>query len=208
MTAVTVPVAPASAEAFVLPGGWTLRVTDPEGSQVGDLFCVALDDPAERFSQARTRVYLERITLRLGDRLWSSRNRPLLVLEEDTVGVHDLLFCGCSRHVFASFFGIEGKTGCLDHLAAALEPYGVAPDAVEAPLDLFMCTEVGADGSLRINPSPSRPGDHVVLRAETDLVVALAACADDLTDCNGRRCGPLLAELCPPAAPPPAKGAS
>ncbi len=69
-----------------------------------------------------------------------------------------------------------------------------------------MATEVRSDGTLVIHRSPSRPGDHVVLRAETDLVVALAACADDVTACNGERCGPLLVDLLPPA-PASAKGA-
>jgi uncharacterized protein YcgI (DUF1989 family) len=116
-------VPPASAHAVELDAGWAIRITDPEGSQVGD----------------------------------------------------------------------------LDHLAAALSAYGVSTDAVEAPLDLFMHTEVASDGSLIIHRSPSLPGDHVILRAEADLVVALAACADDVTDCNGGRCGPLVIELLPPA---------
>ena len=181
-----------------MPRGWALRVSDPEGCQVGDLFFVARDRPAERFSQARTRTYAERIDLRVGDQLWSTRDRPLLVLEQDSLGTHDLLFCGCSSFVFETFLGRPGKTGCLDHLADALAEYGVPRDAVEAPLDLFMSTEVLPDGSLAIRRSPSRPGDHVVLRAQHDLVVALAACADDVTECNGGRCGPLLVDLIPP----------
>ena len=198
MTGTVVP--PAAACAFELDAGWAIRITDPEGSQVGDLFFVARPDVAERFSQSRTRVYHERLGLRVGDGLWSTRDRELLRLEEDTVGVHDLLFCGCSRAVFDRFLGRPGRTGCLDHLASALAPYGVPPDAVEAPLDLFMHTEVTADGGLVIRRSPSRPGDRVTLRAEHDLVVALAACADDVTECNGGSCGPLVVELLPPAS--------
>ena len=191
----TFEVPPASAVAVEAPAGSLLRVTDPEGAQVADVFCVTLGEPAERFSQARTRTYLERVSLRVGDALWSTRDRPLLTVVEDTVGVHDLLFCGCSRFVYETFLGAPGKTGCLDHLAAALAPYGVPADAVEAPLDLFMATEVSPSGTLSILRSPSRPGDHVVLRAETALVVAVAACADDVTDCNGGQCGPLLVDL-------------
>lgn len=195
-----VVVPPAAATALEVAAGSLLRVTDPEGAQVADLFCVTRSDPAERLSQARTRVYLQRLALRPGDALWSTRDRPLLTLAEDTVGVHDLLFCGCSRFVFETFLGRPGKTGCLDHLRAALAPHGVAADAVEAPLDLFMATEVTPAGELVIRTSPSRPGDFVVLRAETDLVVGIAACADDVTDCNGGRCGPLLVDLFPPDA--------
>ena len=198
MSALAIEVGAASAEAFVLPAGWAMRVTDVAGCQVGDLFFVARDLPSERFSQARTRTYVQRTDLRVGDQLWSTRDRPLLTLEEDTLGTHDLLFCGCSRFVFETFLGRAGKTGCLDHLADALFDHGVPHDAIEAPLDLFMATEVQSDGSLVIRRSPSRPGDHVVLRAHCDLTVALAACADDVTECNGGHCGPLRVDLIPP----------
>jgi uncharacterized protein YcgI (DUF1989 family) len=75
----------------------------------------------------------------------------------------------------------------------------VAADAVEAPVDLFMATEVTPASELAIHASPSRPGDRVVLRAEADLVVALAACADDVTECNGSCCGPLVVDVLPSA---------
>lgn len=198
--ATRIPVRPASASAFELPAGWMMRITDVAGSQVGDLFCVAREDPRERLSQSRTRVYLQRVTIRPGDAIWSTRDRPLLVLLEDSVGVHDLLFCGCSAFVFDHFFDRAGKTGCLDHLAEALAPFGVEPDAIEAPLDLFMSTMVAPDGSLSIEQSPSEPGDYVLLRAEIDLVVGLAACADDVTPCNGGFCGPLVVDIVPPDA--------
>lgn len=172
-----------------------MLIRDPEGSQVGDLLCFARADPRERFSQSRTRVYLERLDVRPGDVLYSNRNRALLTLLEDTVGVHDLLFCGCSEFVYREFLGVEGKTGCLDHLAAALQPYGIGPEAVDAPFDLFMATRVEPAGRLLIGRSPSRPGDYARFRAELDLIVGLAACADDVTACNGGRCGPLDVEL-------------
>ena len=104
-----IEIAPASAQAFELPDGWTIRVTDAEGSQVGDLFCVARDDPAERFSQARTRVYLQRIDLRVGDALWSTRDRPLLTVVEDTVGVHDLLSAAAAAPCSRSSSAYKGR---------------------------------------------------------------------------------------------------
>ena len=41
------------------------------------------------------------------------------------------------------------------------------------------------DGSLRFEPPVSRPGDLVRFRAETDLVVIMSACPQDLTPVNG-----------------------
>jgi uncharacterized protein YcgI (DUF1989 family) len=191
----TLRIPPAEARSFELKAGSRVTVTDPEGSQVGDLLCFALPDVRERFSQARTRVYLESLRIHPGDPLFSNRNRRMLTLLEDTVGVHDLLFCGCSAFVYRQLLGAGTRPGCLDTLAAALAPFGVAPEDVEAPFNLFMATTVGEEGRLDIVRSPSRPGDHVVFRAEMDLVVGLAACADDVTACNGGVCSPLDVEI-------------
>jgi uncharacterized protein len=43
----------------------------------------------------------------------------------------------------------------------------------------------GCAGSLRFEPPVSRPGDLVRFRAETDLVVIMSACPQDLTPVNG-----------------------
>lgn len=86
MTRLVVP--PAAARAFELDAGWAIRITDPEGSQVGDLFFVARPDVAERFSQSRTRVYHERLGLRVGDGLWSTRDRELLPPASDARKEH------------------------------------------------------------------------------------------------------------------------
>ena len=60
--------------------------------------------------------------------------------------------------MFERFLGAPGRTGCLDHLADALAPYGIGRDAIEAPLDLFMRTEVTADGGLLIHAQPFASG--------------------------------------------------
>jgi uncharacterized protein YcgI (DUF1989 family) len=42
------------------------------------------------------------------------------------------------------------------------------------------------DGTLRFEAPRSRPGDLVRLRAETDLIVVMSACPQDLTPVNGQ----------------------
>jgi hypothetical protein len=44
---------------------------------------------------------------------------------------------------------------------------------------------VQPDGSILREPPVSRPGDHVLLRAEMDLVVVFSACPQDVTPING-----------------------
>jgi uncharacterized protein len=41
------------------------------------------------------------------------------------------------------------------------------------------------DGSLRFEPPASRPGDLIRFRVETDLVLIMSACPQDLTPVNG-----------------------
>jgi aminomethyltransferase len=44
----------------------------------------------------------------------------------------------------------------------------------------------------------SRPGDYVLMRAETDLLLATSACPDDLTPTNGWNPTDILVRVYPP----------
>src|SRR6476659_8673450 len=52
--------------------------------------------------------------------------------------------------------------------------------AVPDPLNLWLPTAVKTSGELRSWPASCRRGDYVGLRAETDVLVVLSACPDDL----------------------------
>ena len=196
---------PSSGVAFRLRAGERLRVTDPEGEQVSDLLVFA-DGPGgvdvgEWLSSGRTFDYEETIRLTTGNRLWSNRSRVLLTIEADTCGVHDFLLTPCSPEMYRLLYGIpeeDGHPSCLTNLAASLGPYGVDRDRVPTTFNVFMNVPVQSDGSLSVEPPTSRPGDHVVFRAETDLVVGLTACAAEGT--NNGRLKPIDYEVLP--APP------
>ena len=53
-----------------------------------------------------------------------------------------------------------------------------------------MNVPVAPDGSFKILPPVSRPGDHVSFRAELDCVIALSACPVDMLPLNGPDCRP------------------
>ena len=63
----------------------------------------------------------------------------------------------------------------------AIEPPATVPTA----LNLFMNVPVAPDGSFKILPPVSRPGDHVSFRAELDCLIALSACPVDMLPLNG-----------------------
>jgi uncharacterized protein YcgI (DUF1989 family) len=51
-----------------------------------------------------------------------------------------------------------------------------------------MNTGIRESGELYVAATPSKKGDFIELRAEMDCLVAVSACADDVTECNHREC--------------------
>ena len=172
-------IAPCSAVAVTLPAGALLRVIDPEGEQVCDLVAFAAADVRETLSNGRSFDYNETIALTTGHTLYSNRSRPLLTIERDDVGVHDFLLAPCSRDTWRLCYGDERdrRPGCHGNLAAALAPYGIAPDAIPTSFNAFMNVALDRAGRLRVLPPRSRPGDALELRAACDLIVGLTACS-------------------------------
>ncbi|MCT2559095.1 urea carboxylase-associated family protein [Tsuneonella sp. YG55] len=171
-------IAPRSGVAFELSKGQALTVIDPQGTQVADLLAYSRGDVREVISNGRTFDYEETIALTTGNRLWSNRSNPLLAIEEDTVGRHDFLLTPCSEATFRRFYPDKAvHPGCFGNLAQALGPWGIEPDAIPCAFNVFMNVPVAPDGSLRVDPPTSRPGDFIRLRALADLVIGLTACS-------------------------------
>jgi uncharacterized protein YcgI (DUF1989 family) len=170
---------PRSGTAFELKAGEELIVIDPEGGQVADLLAVSHADIREMLSSGRTLDYAERIYLTTGDRLYSNRSNVMLEIVEDTVGRHDFLLTPCSEATFRLCYDDEPPhQGCHGNLAAALAPFGVAEDAIPVAFNCFMNVPVDGDtGRFKVLPPLSKPGDHIVFRAEMDLVIGLTACS-------------------------------
>ena len=170
---------PRSGVAFELRRGQRMRVIDPEGEQVSDLLAYNLDDIGEVLSSGRSLDYASSIFLGSGDRLYSNRSRVMLRIAEDTVGRHDFLLTPCSAEMFRIIYGETAPhRGCFGNLAAALAPYGIAPDRIPTAFNVFMNVRVDGDsGALRVDPPLSRAGDSTTFEAEMDLLVGLTACA-------------------------------
>ena len=173
-----------------------LKVIAPEGTQVGDLFAFVQNDLADTLSPSQTRSILGIFNLVVGRPLYSVARTPLFMLEEDTVGVHDLLAPACDRLRYLEDFGIEGHRNCRDNLNAALEELGCSPPGYPDPINLFQNTPIAdLDGKRDTRESAAKPGDHVLLRALEDLVVVVSACPQDQTVLNGGQPKGLLLEV-------------
>lgn len=174
--------------ALALDRGQTLRVRSPTGEQVADVAAFGRDpsgqgDPDEWLSTGRTVDYGTSIYVTTGSVLYSNRSRPLLTITADTAGRHDLLITPCSEEMFERLYGVADHPSCLSNLAAHLGPFGIPVERIPTTLNLFMVVSPDpVTGRITIGVPSSRPGDHVDLRAEADLVVGVTACSAELTN--------------------------
>lgn len=179
-----------------LRAGDRLLITDPNGGQVSDLFCVAGDGGGDWLSSGRSIDYGNTIYFSTGDTLYSSLSRPMLTIEEDTCGRHDFLLTPCSQATFDLLYpDLNGAShpSCYDNLVAALGPFGVAPSTIGTTFNIFMNVWFEPDGAMHIDPPISQPGDRIVLRAEMDLLVGVTACSAEKS--NGGVCKPIDIEV-------------
>lgn len=180
-----VHLAPQTGAGFVVHRGELLRIIDPAGEQVSDMISFAKEDPREWLSSGRTIDYANTIYLTTGHTLYSNRSRPMWTVVEDTVGRHDFLLTPCSPETFSIIYGTKGHhPSCFENLVNALAPFGIMPDVIPTTLNVFMNVDVLPSGEIRILPPRSRAGDHLLLRAEMDLIVGVTACSAELSN-NG-----------------------
>ncbi len=194
VTSVRIPAR--SGRGVLVKRGQLLKVITPEGTQVGDLFAFVQDSLDETLSPSQTRSILNRFNLTVGQPLYSVTRRPLLLLEEDKVGVHDLLAPACDPLRYLEDFGVENHPNCRDNLNAALKDLGASPLGFPDPINLFQNTPItDLEGSRETRESLAAPGDYVLLRALTNLVVVVSACPQDMTALNGWKPKELLIEV-------------
>ncbi|MDB4886321.1 MAG: hypothetical protein JWN79_1759 [Gemmatimonadetes bacterium] len=197
--------APQTGTGFLVREGQLLRITDPQGEQVSDLISFARDDSREWLSSGRTIDYANTIYLTTGHTLYSNRSRPMWTIVEDAVGRHDFLLTPCSPETFTIIYGTTGHhPSCFENLAKNLAPFGIAPDVIPTTFNVFMNVVVTPSGELQILPPRSKAGDHLLLRAEMDMIVGVTACSAELS--NNGSFKPIDVELLDAPPEPPARG--
>lgn len=176
---------PQTGTAFEISAGHLLRIVDPQGEQVADFISFARPDTNEWLSSGRTIDYANTIYVTKGHTLYSNRSRPMWTILEDTVGRHDFLLTPCSPETFTIIYNHHGHhPSCFENLVANLSTFGINPDAIPTTLNVFMNVMVAASGELAIGAPRSKRGDHVLFRAEMDMVVGVTACSAELSN-NG-----------------------
>lgn len=173
-----------SGVAFLVRRGQTLRVTDPHGRQVCDLYSVAADDPREHLSNGRSIDYADTLYLTTGHVLHSNRERPMWTLGRDDVGRHDFVLTPCSPEMFRRLRGDDGThPSCHENLRRPMSTFGVDPDTIASTFNIFMDVRFDpATGKMTIAPPASTAGQCLELHAELDMIVGLTACSSEVTN--------------------------
>ncbi|MGX1786558.1 DUF1989 domain-containing protein [Bosea sp. NPDC055332] len=165
--------------------GQSVRVVNTHGKQVVDTWAFSAADVDEHLSMEHSRAAILKLMPAVGDTLTSNRRNPMLTVVEDTTpGIHDMLIAACDEHRYRQLGAHGHHDSCTDNLKAALAALGIAVPLTPSPLNLFMNVPVRADGSLAFEAPVSEPGQHIVLRAEMDLIIVFSACPQDMVPVN------------------------
>jgi hypothetical protein len=168
-----------------LAKGERLRIVDLEGRQAVDFLCYDAADPHDRYNAANTIKLNARLFIEKGSILVSEQAKTLFTVIEDSCGNHDTIGGCCSAPMNVLRYNKPGPHNCRDTFIAALKPFGLDARDVVANVNFFMYVPVKADGHTAITEGGSKPGDHVELRAERDVIAVISNCAQIYNPCNG-----------------------
>ena len=186
----------ATAIAYAVKAGQYIQILNVEGCQCADFLAFAGADLTEELDGTATRTLNGTSMPRAGlhGRYFSSEMRPLIEVIQDTCGRHDSFLLACSE-IYYDDIGYPGHANCTTNFNLNLAKYAVAARPGWAALNFFFNTEVLPDGTIVSGESWARPGDYVLLRAQTDLLCTTSSCADDIDPVNGWNPTPIHVRL-------------
>ncbi len=177
--------------AYELRKGEFVQVIDVEGQQCSDFMALrsdALDAGQERHIDSTVSRTMSRSAYPspgLHDKFFDQDIRPLLALRRDTVGRHDTFALACTARGYEER-GFPGHLNCSDNISEVFAPFGIRRRRAWPAINFFFNSWIDrTDNNLASDEAWSRPGDHVVLEALTDLVCVSTACPDDVDPING-----------------------
>ena len=161
---------PGESAGFDVRADQFVQVIALHGAQAASLVAFSRADLAERLSVSQTRAKTKSLMLQPGMSLYSNRGNPLLELVEDSVKRHDML-----QPLDRDLAVGAGQNGESGSLAARLGEFGISPDDLPDPVNLFMKVGILQRGELEIQESLAEKSDSVLLRALTDCVIGIVA---------------------------------
>lgn len=179
----------------IVSHGETLRLIDLEGRQAVDFLCYNAHDPVERYNAADTMKINGSLFISKGTKIYSGEGNVLFTVTDDTCGMHDTIGGCCSRESNRVRYGLESGPNCRDNFLAALKEHGLGKKDIVANINFFMYVPIGPQGEMAIEPGRSKPGDHIDLRAEMDVLAVLSNCPQVHNPANDYNPTPIKVEI-------------
>jgi uncharacterized protein len=168
---------------FILRRGTVLRLTDLEGGANVSALLFNHEERLERYNMPDTLKAQHTAFLTTGNVCYSDMGRILVSIIADSCGWHDTI-CGVSHardvaarygdHRFQQHRNDMYRSG-HDSLLVEIGKYGLGKRDLHAPVNFFSKVSVADDGALVFAAGHSSAGDHVDLRAEMDVLMALSS---------------------------------
>jgi hypothetical protein len=182
-------------QAFEVLKGQLFRVIAVEGKQVGDMTLFNLRDFKERFN-APVSCSMNGGTFRKVKTLYSGppHFNAMLTTVDDKYGVH-WVHGRCTWMTYKRLYGVENHRSCQGNIVEAVHSYGIPEhDVPFDTMNIFMVSDVDAEGHYAFHPPLIQKGDYIEYRAEMDVLVALSACPnEDVVNDNAAK--PLKVEV-------------
>jgi urea carboxylase-associated protein 2 len=163
-----------------LKRGAQLRLVDLRGDACVSMLVFNAEYPIERLNIADTIKVQWNAYLEPGRLLLSDMGRPLMSILADDARTHDT-FCGPSNERTPRAYDDCGAWGrhpnARGRLLLAVAKFGLGRKDVHPCVNWFKGIRIAADGTTSLDAGPFPPGRAVLLRAEMNIIVALANCA-------------------------------
>lgn len=167
----------------LLRRGNTLRLTDVNGRANVAMLLFNADERTERYNMPDTLKAQHTAFLTRGHVCYSDMGRVLCSVADDSCGWHETV-CGVLDAA-----GLQARYGQahyqehrnamqrngLDGLLVELGKWGLGARDVVANLNLFSKVVTDAEGGLHFDSTHRRPGQHVDLRFEMNVLVVMSA---------------------------------
>jgi uncharacterized protein len=171
----------------IIRKGQRLRIIDSHGQQAVDTLFYVADDVAERYSAQETLRAQGSAYIDTGTRILSNEGRVMLCVEASSGGPHDTSAGACSCEANTVRFGHHTRFlhACRDNFILAAERHGLSSRDIVPNINFFMNVPIDPSGDLAIVDGVSRPGDHVELLAQMDVLCLISNCPQINNPCNG-----------------------
>lgn len=190
-------IAPGGYAARRIARGTRLRLIDLGGDACAAMLLFNAEMPTERLNVADTVKVQWNGYLGAGRLLLSDMGRVMMSILDDEAGTHDA-FCGASNAASnARRYGEGSNYGphpnARDRFMLAVAKHGLGRRDVHPCVTWFKGVRIADDGATEPQIGPFAPGRTLVLRAEMELIVALANCPHVLDPRNAYTVTPLRA---------------